>query len=159
MAKNPAIDELAKLVKELQSERQSHLDAIARIDETFEQFGISAQATGGATAPARGRRKKTTRRAKATSKPAAKRGRPVGSKNSKKKKRRGGRRRFAQTGEESVAAFVAEHGNPNTREVNEHWRKEGRGGKADNTLGKLIREGRLKRVNAKGERGSRYKTA
>jgi hypothetical protein len=58
-----------------------------------------------------------------------------------------------------VFNFVKAQGKPNAAEVNQHWQKEGRGGKADNTLTKLVKDGRLKRVQVKGERGGRYQTA
>jgi hypothetical protein len=75
---------------------------------------------------------------------------------------RGGRRKrgsFAISGEESVFDFVKSSGKPNAAEVNQHWQKEGRGGKADNTLTKLVKDKRLKRVQVKGERGGRYQVA
>ena len=36
---------------------------------------------------------------------------------------------------------------------------EGRGGKADNSLTRLVKDGRIKRVQVKGERGGRYRVA
>ena len=44
-------------------------------------------------------------------------------------------------------------------DVNKHWQGEGRGGKADNTLTKLVKDGKLKRHEVKGERGGRYSIA
>jgi hypothetical protein len=59
-----------------------------------------------------------------------------------------------------VTSFIKSHGHPTAAEVNAHWRKEGRGGKADNALSKLVKLGTLKRQAAKsGERGGRYVVA
>ena len=79
----------------------------------------------------------------------------------KTKRRGGGRRRgaFSQTAEDSVLGFIREHGQPNAKEVNQHWQTEGRGGKADNTLSKMVKAGQLERVEVEGERGGRYKAA
>ena len=136
-ATQKAASELTKLIDQMLAERQKHVDAIERIDREFAAAGIGAAA------------------------PAAKRGPKAGKATTKKAttRKRGGRRKrgvFAQTGEESVLAFVRSHGNPTAGEVNKHWTGEGRGGKADNALGKLVKEGKLKRLKNKGERGSRY---
>lgn len=148
MARKQTVNELSNLIETLQSERQEHVDAIAAIDQTFDQFGISPE-----TGRRRGRRPGRPRK-KVSKKKAGKK------KVSKKRTKRGGRRRrFTKTGEESVLSFVKQQGKPNAKEVNAHWAKEGRGGKADNTLSKLVKEGKLKRVKAKGERGSRYRAA
>src|SRR5690606_11498156 len=141
--------ELAKLVDELRAERQEHLEAIARIDEMFARFGIDAEPAGAAAPARRGRatkkkdvaarqaRKSKTKKATARTQSPASRGRRT-------------RGQFAKTADESVLGFVKKHGNPNAAEVNTHWRKEGRGGKADNTLTKLVKAGQLKRVTAEG---------
>lgn len=132
-----ASSELTKLIDQMLAERQTHVDAIERIDREFAAAGIGAPAPAGR--PGRKPGKATTKKAKTG--------------------KRGGRRKrgvFAQTGEESVLGFVRAHGKPTAGEVNQHWVGEGRGGKADNALGKLVKEGKLKRVKTKGERGSRY---
>ncbi len=66
------------------------------------------------------------------------------------------RGRFSQTGEQSVLAFVKKHENPTTQDINAHWKREKRGGKADNTLTKLVSKKQLKRVDDPKVRGSRY---
>jgi len=136
MAKSPTGQELVNLIKSLRAERQAHLDEIAKIERIFDSYGIPVEEAG------RGRRGGKARRGKA----AGRRG----------KRKRGS---FKLSGEESVLKFVARTKNPSTADVNKHWKKEGRGGKADNTLTKLVQEGRLKRAKKKGERGSRYSVA
>lgn len=74
-------------------------------------------------------------------------------------KRRGRRSRFGTTGNESVLAFVREHGNPTSAELTAHWNSEGRGGKVENTLGPLVRAKKLKRSPNPNGRGSRYTIA
>ena len=139
----PRIDTTAKLTKmmsKLVAERKKNLDKIARlqakvdqVDAIFSGLGISLQGNDGA--PRRGRK-------------PGRRGPKPG--------RRRGRGSFPISGEESVLAFIKKHGNPSTSEVNEHWHGEGRGGKADNTLSKLVKVKQLKRVSADDARGSRY---
>jgi hypothetical protein len=137
------VAEIKRLLNELAAKRAAHEAAIAEIDETLASLGLSSVQTA---APRRGRKPGVK---------GAKRGPKPGS------KREGGRRRgrFEKSGEESVFEFVKSFGTPNAKEVNEHWTNEGRAGKADNALGKLVKNGQLKRVEVKGERGSRYKVA
>ncbi len=66
---------------------------------------------------------------------------------------------FSMSGEASVLAFIAKHGRPNAAEVNKHWADEGRGGRADNALTKLVKQKKLKRIEVADERGSRYSIA
>lgn len=136
MAKQTTANQLAKLVRELRAERSKHLEAVARIDETFAQLGIAAQRQAGRAAAAPSNNGPATRQ------------RTGGT-----RRRRG---RFKQTGEQSVLTFIQARGGANSAEVNAQWRKEGRRGKANNTLTKLVQEGQLKRVAVKGERGGRY---
>jgi hypothetical protein len=93
-------------------------------------------------------------------------GRPRGSKivaSAATGRGRGGRRRkrrhFAMSGDESIIAFVKKAGSPTTKEVNQHWKAEGRGGTADNALTKLVKLKQLKRTAVKGQRGSQYSAA
>ena len=148
---------LDSLIAKLRAERREHVAQIAAIDAAFGGLGI------GADRPRRGpgrpkgskqkvakrkvRGKKKVRRKKKGSVPAA-----VGA----KKKVRGKRRKFARSGEASVLAFVAARKNPTTAEVNKRWASEGRAGKADNTLSKLAKDGKLARIADPAVRGSRY---
>lgn len=135
MASTATARELTSLVDKLRAERRKHEDAIAEIDRVFVDLGIAEDGTGGR----RGRRK----------------GAKAGT-------RKGGRRKrgsFKQTAEESILTYVKKAGKPTTAEVNKHWQAEGRGGKADNTLTKLVQAKKLKRVKDKNVRGSRYTVA
>ena len=152
------------MIEDLKQERQQHVEAIERIDATAAQYGIDLEAIAG-----RGGRKKATKKKtgkKATKKKASKTSaskktngkKKTAKKATGKKSARKKGRQFSRTGPESVLAFVKRHGSPTAGEVNKQWRKEGRGGTADNTLSQLVKGGYLKRVQIKGETKRRYKT-
>lgn len=135
------VNQLASLIGALQAERQEHLDAIAQIDATFEQFGITPS-----TQPRRGRFGKV---AHAVVEPSTKPAR---------KRKRKARRKFGMSGLDSIMAFVTKAGKKGatTNEVVKHWKAEGRSGDGYTALGQLVKEKKLKRQNLAGERGSRY---
>lgn len=126
---------LIQTITQMKTKRQRYVEEIAVIDKTFVRLGIPVDGPYATIAGAPGTGKK--------------RGRPKGQR----------RHRFSMSGEESVLKFVKQSGKPNAADVNKKWRSEGRGGKADNALSKLVKTGRLKRVKVKGERGSRYALA
>ncbi len=128
---------VAKRIEALLAEREKHESAISHIDSTLLRIG-AALGGGGGTGRGRGRPK--------AAKPA-KRGRPAG-------RRR--RRKFAMSGENSVLAFIKSRKDPTTKDVNAHWKSQGRGGTADNALTKLVKEKTLKRKAIPGERGSTF---
>lgn len=70
-------------------------------------------------------------------------------------RKRGRRSRFGTTANETVLAFVRDHGNPTSAELKAHWNSVGRGGKVENTLGPLVRSKKLKRT-PNPPRGYRY---
>jgi hypothetical protein len=145
-----AAKELASLIATLQSERQEHVDAVAQIDATFQQFGITAAAP----AKRRGRPRKTTAAAK-----PAKAAKSVGAApKAVKKAKKGKRGSFAISGLDSILGFVKQAGKKGakTGEIVKHWNSEGRSGDGYNTLGELVKAKKLKRENIEGERGSRY---
>jgi hypothetical protein len=144
MAESDAASELIELVQKLQDERAGHVQAIDVIDLTFKQLGIEVQTSVPTAKPRRGRPAGTGKKAKAT-------------KANPKKTSKRTRKTFAVSGDESVLAFVKASPDCTTAQVNEHWTKEGRSGKADNALGKLVKEGKITRKNIKGQRGSTYK--
>jgi hypothetical protein len=147
MAKTAAATELLKLVKKLQAERDSHVKAIEAIDLTFKQLGIDAAPVASAAKPRRGRPVGTGKKTKVAKAPKKK---------TTKKTSKRTRKTFAVSGDESALAFVKANAGCTTAQVNEHWTKEGRSGKADNALGKLVKEGKITRKNIKGQRGSTY---
>jgi len=135
--------ELSNRIQHLLAQRQQHVDAIASIDDTLSSVG--AALGGGSTSKANG--------AKAAA-PAA---RQAPAPAVKKRGRGRGRAKFALSAEESVLAFVKENKNPTTSEIKKHYTDEGRLGAADNTLSKMVKERKLRRVPlGKGIRGSRY---
>ncbi len=125
-------DELMDLVKKLQAERAEYEKKIAEIDSVLEPMGLSPASRG---------------------KPGPKKG----SKNTRKKSGRKKRGTFAKTAEESIYDYVKANPNATSADVNQHWTDEGRGGRADNTITRLVKDGRLKRTPLKGKRGSSLK--
>ena len=140
MPRTDTTTQLTRMMGKLLAGRKKNMDRIAKlqakvrqVDEIFTDLGIALPTTEGA--PRRG------------PKPGMKRGPKAG-------RRR--RRVFAVSGDQLVLSFVKKHGKPSTAEVNAFWQAEGRGGKADNTLTKLVKSRQLKRVAADDARGSRY---
>lgn len=148
------VDELASMVESLREERQALAGRLEEIDETFQQLGIAIDADTTATQATPTRKKKVSKKKRP--------GRPSKSAASATRKKSKGKRTrgtFPRTGEESVLAFVKELGSATAGEVNKLWRGEGRGGSADNTLGRLVKRGDLIREDVPGQRGGVYKIA
>ncbi|MFP4144779.1 MAG: hypothetical protein ACLFV3_06510 [Phycisphaeraceae bacterium] len=149
---DPRIDRLHELMDELTRERQKHVEALERIDETLDRYGITPEGT-----PAPPRRRQPTRRSDVVKRrekgPEAK-ARPAPGP-------RGRRRRgsFEQTGEQFVLSLLEKRGEMTTSDIHNAWIKAGRGGRPDNMLSKLTRENRIKRESIPGARGSQYRLA
>lgn len=126
--------ELRKLVQQLHNERAEHVMAIEAIDQTFHELGLDANKT--------------------TVKPRI--GRPVGSKNTVNIGKNGKGKMSTATADTFVLSFILANPGCTTAQVNEHWITEGRNGKADQTLFKLVKTGQIGRKNIKGKRGSTY---
>jgi hypothetical protein len=140
-----AAKELATLINTLQAERQEHVDAIAQIDATFEQFGIIPSAK-----KRLGRPRKTV----ITAGPAL----PEAAAAPAKKGTRKARRHFPVSGLDSVLAFVSKAGKKGATgaEIIKHWKSDGRSGNGYKTLGELVKAKKLKREKIEGAQGSRY---
>lgn len=121
-------------IAELLKARATHIAAIEKIDGTLK--GVTSLLGGGVSLPAV---------------------KEVGTASTGGKRRRRGR--FELSGEASILKFIEKAGTPTTKEVNAHWKNEGRGGSADNALTKLVAGKQLKRIALEGQRGSRYKIA
>jgi hypothetical protein len=91
----------------------------------------------------------------------AKRGRKPGRKPGKKAAPKVVRRKrgtFAQNASEFVLGLVKGKG-ATTAEIGKKWKAAGRGGKADNALTKLVKEGKVKRTKLAEGQGSMYSLA
>lgn len=150
MAKAPSENDIAKMIQGLRAEQAQLQSRLTEIDAFFAKIGIAgsagAGASGGAVGKKRVGRPPKSAAAKAAPKAAGKPGR----------KKRGRRGSFAVSGDESVYQFIKNNGPVTAAQVNQHWQAEGRGGKADNSLSKLVKDGRLSRKNIEGARGSNY---
>ena len=144
-----AAQELASLINRLQDQRQQHLDAVANIDATFEQFGIVAAPTK--------RRGRPRKNAKPGSRRSVAAKAPQAVKPAKKGKRRS-RRKYATSGLDSILNFVSKAGKKGatTAEIVKHWKAEKRSGDGYTTLGVLVTAKKLKREKIEGAKGSRY---
>jgi hypothetical protein len=137
---------VAQRIQQLLEERREHQEALARIDQTLGRVGAALGAS-------------------INGRPGRKPGRPPAAASASAispatKGRRRQRRKFAVSGDASVLAFVKENRNPTTQEINKHWKQEGRGATADNTLSILTKQKKLKRTPlGNGIRGSRYSIA
>ena len=131
MTTTPTTTVIATRIQQLVAERKKHADAVAAIDQILSQIGkLLGTKTPALSAPA-------------TKAPlaAAKRSR---------------RRTFPTTGAESVLEFVKKSGGATTKEIQKHWKSQGRGGTADNAISQLFKDKKLKRTPLKDRPGSRY---
>jgi len=78
-----------------------------------------------------------------------------GAKKAATPKARRKRRKYAQTAEQLVLGLVQGKG-ATSAEINRAWKDAGRTGRADNTLNKMLKDGKLKRQKIEGTKGSRY---
>lgn len=154
MAESPAPG-LGNIIHQLQSERQQHLDAVAVIDQLFDEYGISSEPRrrrGRGPGRPRGSGKKKTGKKRTGKKIARK-------KAAKKKVTKKKRPRFRQTADEYVLGLLKGGKTLTTAQVNAKWRQARRGASADNTLSKLVGQKQLKRQSIEGGRGSTYTLA
>ena len=89
--------------------------------------------------------------AKKTAKKAAKKA-PAKAKGARKRKK------YAQTAEQFVLGLVKGKGDSSSN-INKAWQAAGRTGRADNTLNKMLKAGKLKRQKIVGTKGSMYTVA
>ena len=79
-------------------------------------------------------------------------------KTAKKAKAATKRKRFPETAEQFIVGLVKGKG-ATTAEINQAWKDSGRGASADTTLSKMVKDGKIKRENIEGKKGSRYTKA
>jgi hypothetical protein len=169
---NTKIKELEAVVAKLHQERQGHLQAIEEIDAAFEQLGIDAGSLasvpvrrGPGRPPKRGPGRPPKRGPGRPPKrgpgrpPKRGPGRPpkaASGRGAGRRKKRG--HRFPVSGTTSILEFVKQAGEKGVtgKQIDQHWKSEGRKGSAYNILGQLVRDKQIKRQNLKGQRGSMY---
>jgi hypothetical protein len=66
-------------------------------------------------------------------------------------------RKLELTGEEFIIEWIRQHGSATTLEINAAWRAQGRGGVANNAIGRLLRRKQVVREPMANQRGSRYR--
>jgi hypothetical protein len=138
MPRTNPVATFAKVTSKLLAQRKKHLAIVAKssakvaeIEGMFSEFGITLD--GG--------------------KPTA---------NGKQRGRKAGRRKrgvFKETADEFILGLLKGGKSLSTAELGKAWKKAGRGGKADNTLTKLVHARQLKRQKAKEGKGSVYSAA
>jgi len=131
---------LPNRIQKLLEERQQHADALTHIDQVL--AGVNATLSGAPVASLNGKKPVVV----VAQAPAV----------IKAKTRRRGRGHFSLSAEESILAFVKQKKSPTSAEINQHIKSEGRSSSANNALGKLVKEKKLKRTPIAGQRGSRY---
>ena len=121
--------QLTALVANLKTERQVCLDELAKIEKTLDSLGNLS----GGKRP----------------------GRPKGSSNKAKKRQRG---KFKISGIESILSLVKTGGakGVTSKQIAQHWKKEGRGGGCYGLLGQLVKGKKLKKSKIEGKKGSVY---
>jgi hypothetical protein len=149
MARPRRLPDPTSSVQELLEQKAKHTEALNRINETLSRIG-SMLGGNGSSAPRRGPGRPPASASAATG------GESSGGGRRRRRRKRG---KFSMSGEDSIINFIRQHRNPSTAEITAHWRSEGRGGKADNALSRLVKDRRLKRQAIAGERGSRYLVA
>ena len=132
----------ASLQAELQRRMAKLGDMVAERDKLNAQIAELESVLGkpAAAAPKAARRGRPPKAAKAAT-PAARK-----------------RKSYPLTAEQFVGKLAAGKGST-TSEINQAWKKAGRTGRADNTLNKMTKAGKLKRDKLKGQKGSRYTVA
>jgi hypothetical protein len=126
--------QLADLIANLKTERQVCLEELANIDKTLDSLG---NLSGGKRL-----------------------GRPKGSSNKATKKNRP-RKKFKTTGLESILGLVKAGGakGVTSKQIVQHWNKEGRSGGCFGLLGQLVKGKKLKKSKIPGKKGSVYVVA
>ena len=140
---NSSPADLTARIQQLLDDRQRHADALGAVEQTLAQIGALLGGTSNGSALRKPGRPPAFQQTPPADKPARKRGRKT----------------FAMTAEQFVLSFVKQKKKPISREINASWKAKGRPFTADNTLGKLVRDKKLKRTPLVGERGSRYTVA
>jgi hypothetical protein len=140
--------DLVSRIAALREDRQKHAEAIFKIDGTLRK--ISEMLSAMRIAAQRG----NGSQAKAQDAGAPFRGTNAAGLTSERPRKY---RKLGLTAAEFVLELLRVHGSATTLEINRAWRAEGRGGVANNTVGRLLGEGLILREPLEGQRGSRYR--
>ena len=133
----PRLSEAAQFdrtISQLVAKREGYAKGLADIDALFAKYGITLNGKPTPMAPVKAP-------VVATPQPA-------------KRRTRGS---FSQTADDLVLSMLKVGKELSTAEINAKWRESGRGGTADNTLGKLVKEKKIKRTPKPEGRGSTYR--
>jgi hypothetical protein len=160
--------DLTKRIQQLLDERQQLADEIGTIDATLARVGVALASNGRSHTPATPVAKHAApTKHVAPAKPSTVKipvkssvkgiGKtPVKTVGKSAVQSKSTNRKFAISGDQSILAFIKSKINPVGREIEAHWKAEGRKGRAINKVSKLVKDKKLKRTALKGERGSRY---
>jgi hypothetical protein len=148
-------------VKALQEDRQRHATALAEIDATLARIGelLSQAPPSGAAGATNMAARLLALEALGTEGLPVKRVVPAEGPASAAPAPSARRkyRKLPLTGEQFVLDLLRRRGSASTLEINAAWRAEGRGGVANNTIGRLLHQGQVVREPLSERRGSRYR--
>ena len=131
-----------KYLSELLKKREEYQKGLNEIDTLFGKWGISVETPAVKRGPGR------PKTSPAPAAPAA----PVAG---RKQQKRG---KFAETAEQFIVSLLGGKGMA-TAEINKAWQQAGRGGRADQSLAKMVHAKKVKRTSVPGLRGSKYTVA
>jgi hypothetical protein len=132
-----------KYLSELLAKRKEYQKGLDEIDALFGKWGVVVGAPAAARGPVA---QKSSGSALAAPRAGGRRG-----------PRRG--RKYGQTAEQFILSLLSGGKGLETAAINGAWKEAGRGGRSDQTLAKMVKARKLKRVNVPGIRGSRYTAA
>ena len=147
MPKALSLAGLSARIQQLVAERHRRADALAVVDLALEEIRSALGAISSAS---------QVRSAPVAAATAISTGVAAPASKAKKRRKRG---KFATTGSEAILALVKEKGKPTVHEIYQLWASQGRGGRADQLLHRMVKDGQLKRTPIAGQRGSRYSMA
>lgn len=139
--------DLTSQIAALRADRERHTEAISMIDGTLMKIAAILAKLGNANLAIGGGLETTTQFQPVQT-------RLLQSEPSKYHPRK--YRKLELTAAQFILQFLRTQGSSTTLEINHAWKAEGRGGVANNTLGRLLKEGLILREELEGQRGSRY---
>jgi hypothetical protein len=150
-----ANSDLVEEIRALQADRQKHAEAIAAIDAVLSRIGQTLTAIRPAGEPASSANVSSVGSGIANPPPNPAYDAPYAPLPPTQRPRK--YRKLALTGDEFVLELIRQRGAPTTHEINREWRAQGRGGVANNVIGRLLKQGLIVRETLADQRGSRYR--